>query len=216
MKYIIDNYLDLGEKESEIYFNLESIIRYIYCQIPLDYNKMNEIYKDVQVDYCFDYIRNNYIYGEPKFISNEMEDNKYIYKFKYELKEICFLEEDNNIELIREIHQYLTEKSPKNLILKDIHTIKLINDDGNNEEKGGVRNLDWKLHFWPEYIISSEDDLKLHDLIIAAYKIKSHKFETWFEMFSKINSNDSIIWCFSKNKNKCKEITVVLDFDHGC
>uniref|UniRef100_A0A6G6ADS4 Uncharacterized protein n=1 Tax=Borely moumouvirus TaxID=2712067 RepID=A0A6G6ADS4_9VIRU len=177
---------------------------------------MKELYNDVQVDYCFDYIRDNYIYGEPKFISNEMEDNEYIYKFKNELDEVCFSEEDNNIELVRELHQYLVKEIPNNLILKNIHTIKLINDSGINEEKGGVRDLDWKLHFWPEYIISSEDDLKLHDLIIAAHKIKSHKFETWFEMFSKINSNDSIIWCFSKNKNKCKEITTALKFDHGC
>uniref|UniRef100_A0A6G6ABG9 Uncharacterized protein n=1 Tax=Borely moumouvirus TaxID=2712067 RepID=A0A6G6ABG9_9VIRU len=248
MKYITGNYLDLGKKESEIRYNLKSIIKYIYCQIPLDYDKMKKLYKHVKVDCDYDFKKDDdydylgpdfmpnemqddgcvcefeheldgFYFPGPDFMPNEMQDDEYVYKFKDELDEFYFPEpylgEDINNELIREMHEFLIEKSPKKLILKDIRTIKLIKNKGVNEDRRGVRGLDWKLHFWPEYIISSKRSLKLHDLIVALYKIKSHKFEKWYEMFSRVSYDDFIIFHNSDGKKKWKEITTVLEFDHG-
>ncbi|AGC02436.1 hypothetical protein H012_gp012 [Acanthamoeba polyphaga moumouvirus] len=220
MKYITGNYLDLGKKESEIRYNLKSIIKYIYCQIPLDHDKMKKLYKYVEVDCDYDYKKDDdYDYLGPDFMPNKMQDDEYVYKFKHELNESYFPEphsgEDINNELIREMHEFLIEKSPKKLILKDIRTIKLIKNKGVNKDRRGVRDLDWKLHFWQEYIISSKRSLKLHDLIIAAYKIKSHKFEKWYEMFCRVSYDDFIIFHNSDDKKKWKEITAVLEFDHG-
>ena len=155
MSYITGNSLDLGKKESDIRYNIYSVVLYVYHQIPLECDKMKKLYENIEVDYYYDYYYccdykedddyNNY--NGPKFVSNEMEDDEYIYKFNSELDEDKFPEphvgEKYNNKLIREIHEFLKEKSPKKLILKNIHKIKFINDTGVNEDSRGVRNLDW-------------------------------------------------------------------------
>ena len=223
MNYITGNSLDLGKKESDIRYNLYSILYYVYNQIPLDYDKMKKLYENIEVDCDYDYYDyekedDYYNCNGPKFVSNEMEDDEYVYKFNSKLNGHRFPEpyagEKYNNKLIREIHEFLKEKSPKKLTLKNIHKIKFINDTGVNKDSRGIRDLEWKLHFWPEYTVQSDHSLKLHDLIVAAYKIKSHKFERWFEMFSGLDNEEFYVEYNSLGEKKWKEITTVLNFYH--
>lgn len=65
----------------------------------------------------------------------------------------------------------------------------MINDCGIADHRGGVGELDWKLSFWPEYVVDGENgsNVTFHDLIIAAYKIRSHKFDECSEKFCEID-----------------------------
>uniref|UniRef100_A0A6G6ADR9 Uncharacterized protein n=1 Tax=Borely moumouvirus TaxID=2712067 RepID=A0A6G6ADR9_9VIRU len=205
MKYIVNNFIDLGKKESIIIYNLESIFQYIYQQIPLDYDKMKKIYKHVQVSY-------KKTYHGLELIPNDTEDNIYVYKFNSKLKTLSFelSINDINTDLIKQIHEFISKKSPEKLYLKNIKKIKLINNNDFNKSNEEILELDYRLHFWPEYIIDG-NNLSFHDLIISAYKIKSHKFNVFDEIFLGLDKDNFFI---SLNGNT-KEITVVINFYHN-
>ena len=72
--------------------------------------------------------------------------------------------------------------------------------------------MDWKLHFWDQYIINNNNkSLRIHDLIIAAYKIKSHKFGNWFEDYEGILELD----IYKNALLGKKELVVVIEFYHA-
>jgi hypothetical protein len=74
------------------------------------------------------------------------------------------------------------------LYTDNVKFVALSNHRGDNDDARGIRYLDWKLYYWKEFDVYNESGITLHDLIIAAYKIKSHKFDAWFELFCNINS----------------------------
>ena len=151
MKYIRNNKLFLGTKLSTIKNNLNDIIHYIYYQFSLNYYEMKKIYKHIELEK-----------NELHFENNKIEDNKYIYEFNNYLGH-------NNQKLIDELHNYLILNRTKDLKLNNINKIKLINTTGINENIRHATNLDWKLHYWDEFIINNnKKSIRLHDLIIAA------------------------------------------------
>ena len=212
MKYIRNNKLFLGTKLKIIKSNLQDIIQYIYYQYKLDYNKMDKIYKHIESENDYDCIYDRHKPNNIIFENNPIEDNKYIYKWNS-----YFWFDDNedyykNEKLINELHNYLCTNKLKDLKFNNINKMKLINDCGIYNSIWEIRNLDWKLHFWNEYIINKKSSVRFHDLIIALYKIKSHKFDLWNEYYTGITELD-----ISKNKflsiNK-KELVMVINFDH--
>lgn len=231
-KYINKNRLELNfHNIEEITCKLTSIIKYIYHNLPLDYDEMERLYFDSNSSVDFDFKKDcrsagdrSYI-NRPKFVPN-ISDNKYIYRFvmnltfnKYywneqfnELKE-SNTDPDKNFDycfdLTNEIHEYLKENTAKDLIISGVIGLKLVNTSGINTDSRGIREVDWKLSFWEKYKIYKETDVTLHDLIIAAYKIRSHKFEDWYEMFCELG-NIKI-----KETDNGKMITMFAKFDHG-
>ncbi|AQN67898.1 hypothetical protein [Saudi moumouvirus] len=208
MKYIKENILDLGTTESEIYQNLRTIFHYIYHQIYLDNKRMSNLYKHVKIDYISDSI----------FTPSNIQDGKYFYTIT-KLDESYFLDSefdyDLNTKLLKELGKYLEEKRAKDLILKNIHKLTLINNDGINNDPSGVIDLDWKLYFWEKFIVQKNRELTFHNLIIAAFKIKSHKFDSWYELFCDFKEENLFVSHHSNSKNRWMEITAVVEFDHG-
>lgn len=221
MKYIVDDYLYLGSKENEINNNFTWLMRYLYREFVLDYDKMKKIYGHIESDNNYDDIYNDnnirdILYFEP----NLMDDDKYIYKYENninldnDIDDIVFYEEIKN--LILELQVYLSEKTTKRLRVMGITKLKLVNDFGINKYVGGIRDLDWKLHFWPEYTIVNDNYITLHELIIACFKIKSHKFETYHEYFMKFDEFH-VFSCVKKKdglNTMCKEIIAFVNFNH--
>lgn len=202
MKYIKNDKLYLGSKEQTIKNNLKEIIKYIYYQCPLDYDQMKQIYKYIETD-C-EYDDYDLLYYE--FETNLMQDNKYAYELIKDLDNTY-----KNEELINELHNYLLlTKSPKKLRLNNIRQIQLINNNGINKDSSGIRDLDWKLHFWDEYMINNDDNIRFHDLIIAVHKIKSHKFDNWYELYTNISEFHVLDHGYGKKK----DIIAVIKFDH--
>ena len=207
MKYIKNNKLFLGTKLSTIKNNLDDIIRYIYDQYYLNHNKMVKLYDHIE----FDNNNNNNNYANNIiFKNNPVEDKKYVFLFD-DLLNIDILGDCDykNKKLIIELHNYLILNKSFDLILNNINKVKLINNSGMNKNYYGSTYLDLKLHYWDQYIINNNDkSIRLHDLIIALYKIRSHKFSDSNEQYNEISELDIF-----KNVRK-KELVVVINFNH--
>nr|WBF70441.1 hypothetical protein [Megavirus caiporensis] len=208
MIFIQNNYLQIGLKEKYIKIYLKDIFEYIYQAYELDIEIMHHLYEQIE----------SYNNHTSYFQNNPMNDSEYVYKKKnFNLDNLLqpnhdLFNESSHL-LIQEINTYLLIHSEHDLLIKDFTKILLINNTGPDERKSELYHLDQKLHFWPEYMM--EDKITFHDLIIAAYKIKSHKFETWFEMFAGVLEVhiENHYNPFIKAK---KQLTIVLKFDHGC
>lgn len=205
--YVNRNSLYLGESRKEIKRNMNDILIYIYYQISLDHDEMKKIYENVKVPVNFDDDDDNRIYKDYyryslRFVNHYKRDKKYIYQINAELD----IKKYKNKKLINEIHHFFIKKSPEELYLNNIKYIELLNHCGINDNLGGIKCVDWKLHFWSEYQITSDVVcLSFHDLVIAAYKIKSHKFDNKYEAYHKIQK--MII-----NDNSLK---IIIKFEHN-
>ncbi|AZL89928.1 hypothetical protein QKC54_gp0816 [Megavirus baoshan] len=207
MTFVKNNYLKIGLKEKNIKKYLKDIFEYIYQAYELDIEKMQHLYEHIE---SYD----NHTYY---FQNNSINDSEYVYRKKIIDLDNLFrpnreLFNESSHILIEEINTYLLTHSEHDLIIKDFTKILLINNTGPDERKSKLYYLDQKLHFWPEYIM--EDKITFHDLIIAAYKIKSHKFETWFEMFAGV-LEVHIEKHYNPYIEAKKQLTIVLKYDHG-
>jgi Family of unknown function (DUF5868) len=206
MAYIINNKLNLGNNAEKIQCNLDSLLQYIYKQLPLDYDKMKEIYRNVKVPMDYDYLADEKeIHHYIRFVNNPTEDEKYAYKFDSVFSDTNY----KNKKFINEVHAYLIKKNPKELRLENISEIELLNCQDMNEDARGIRDVDWKLHFWKKFRIANLKCINLDDLIMASYKIRSHKFENWYEMFTSIRD------CQITNSGSSTKLRVAMMFDHG-
>lgn len=178
---------------------MKNIIKYIYEQFSLNYEKMKFHYSgkksllDIDGDICYEF-------GLPNLqFDNSMEkDDEYFYIFdseqKMRLKKNCETE-----RIITILHNYLKEHPASKLKIYSINSedeiepIKILsinNLSGINQDIRGIRDVDWKLYFWNKYKFTIHDDIEsvsFEDLVIACYKIKSHKFDNWYELFININ-----------------------------
>ena len=174
---------------------IAALIDYIYLNFPLDHKKMKPLYEDIKVPISFDsyklffYDKNDYdsdknmkeyYTSSLTFVPYPHEDDKYIYEFKKKLN-LLFLHVSKEEErLVKKIHKYLTECSPRELKIGEYKKLVVYNDTNYiNKSVNGVRCLDWKLHCWKKYIIKRNKGVTLHDLIIALHKIRCHKFQGW-------------------------------------
>lgn len=191
-KYIRDDHMHIGKNMKKIKKNINTILYYIYTCIPLDYRTMTQIYSDTDnLDFECESEYDSGMEWNPTgnaktndFCNNDETDREYYY-----LDDNC-TELDTtygvyNYRLINEIRTYLKNHSTKDLKLKNVAKIKLLNTVGINHNKRGTTPLDWKLHFWPEYAVCRHlhNEISFHDLIVAAYKIRSHKFENLYEHY---------------------------------
>ena len=205
-KYIKHGILNLRKKSDKNLKNdITDILRYIYQQFPLDHKRMKKMYDHVKAPVNFDDDSDSdddYYRWKLKFVTNPKLDDDYIYKF-HDVIDIDYYE---NKTLIDELHNFLKKKKPEKLLLDEFDVIQLSNHKGVNDDARGVKYLDWRLHFWTEYEVDNDPQITFHDLIIGAYKVKSHKFETNYEMFCDVDyihiSVDDIL-------------TMTLRFDHG-
>lgn len=110
-----------------------------------------------------------------------------------------------NVDLISSIHSKLRINSADSIKLKDVTRIVLSNLNGVNNDYRGVRDIDWKLYYWSTFEVNNRRGVNFGDLIIAAFKIRSHKFENWYELFTGVKRAN-----FMQGR-----LTVGIKFDHG-
>lgn len=213
--------------QGQIYINatddvtsiVNDVFQYIYDAYKLDYNAMNKIYKDVEADGSFDDTlddNDSEARWEHNFEPNIRQDDEYVYKSSGEYdgiddweayvgKNKYIVGKYSNLELIGKIHSALNMHSPKKVKIKGVKEFMLLNMSGINNDVRGIRELDWKLYYWSHFFVKNESGISLDDLIVAAFKVKSHKFEGWYEMYCGIDNaliiNDKLV--------------AGITFDHG-
>lgn len=215
MSYIKNNTLSFGSTEDELGRNMGALFSYFYEHIPLDHDAMSELYADRECPISFDDTKNenweiNDFYRDHlEFMFHPEEDDKYIYAIKdvngpFEPNHQYFKMTKTKAFIV-EVHDYLLKNSPEKLILKGVTSVDLFNEAGINTDSRGVRAMDWKLYFWSMFDIERKTGIRLHDLIICAYKIRSHKFENWYELFGDIQSVSL----------EDGELSLIVNYDHG-
>jgi hypothetical protein len=204
---IKNNKLILDYNDESIEKKFGEILRYVYNHFELDHDLMLDYYEDVNAPMDYDYVTDTkdldmYI----NFWSNDKKDEKYIY---FPQKKFDNRWYDDYPDLIKNINNFIDKKTTKFLKLDKVKKIVLINSRGKyrciNNDSRGVRQADWKLHTWHKYEITNNDGITFADLIIACYKIKSHKFENNYELYCGIEKISLV--------NGMLSITV--NFDHG-
>lgn len=206
MKYINKNKLTLGKKSDDIKENLDLLLRYIYHSFRLDHDKMKPLYENVKVPVTYDfneeYDNDYYLNSKLKLHNCSKVDGKYYYIFDEDDYDKEYYE---NSPFIEQLQEYLLKKSPKKLKIGDLINLRVNNIVKPNKDIRGCRYLDWRLHFWDTYEKENLKGITLHDFIIGAFKIKSHKFDNNYEMYLYVTN-------YYINENS---IHINIDFDHG-
>ncbi len=172
-EYISDNKLYLSKNKQK---DFDTIIYYIYERFILDYDAMEKKYSDLikTIDNSKEVFECGNIYAkydlkktESKFINNQI---------------------DLSLDLINELDTYFKLNNPNQLKLVDFNTLIFINPKGTYQDKRGITKLDWLLQFHSKVYIMSERNnvngyIDFLQLIHSLYDIKSHKFDSWYEMF---------------------------------
>ena len=123
---------------------------------------------------------------------------KYILKYKKKWMDNDYYE-PKNIELLKQIFG----TNFKKVLLVGFKSLKLVNRNGINHDHRGSNHCNIYLKFYPNVHITQFTSL--NTLAKSFYKLKSHKWDSWYEMFSDVN--------FMTNINH--DIVVHLNFDHG-
>lgn len=154
--------------------------------------------------YChYDLECNGYEYCE-SHRSNIFNDNSLIYVYNRNINYDDDVEEfDDCNELVKQIYNYLIENDDDDVIIKFKKSIILKNKRGINKDHRGSDHVPIKLPFYSKIELGKTVTLK--NLIDACYKIKSHKFDYWYELYCGVSS-------ITKVENK---LNVYVDFDHG-
>jgi hypothetical protein len=136
-------------------------------------------------------------------ISNKNKNNvKYFY-----IRDINYdCDNDNDNELYQEVKNimdYLEENDDDNIVFNSNYEIVLINPYGINDDHRGSDHTPIVLPFHQNVILGKT--FTLDDLINACYKIKSHKFDYWYELYCGVDK------VYTKDDN----LFISVAFDHG-
>lgn len=196
--------LDYNDDLTSVVF--DGILWYIYNYYDLNHSAMMKYYNHVKAPKDYEYMDGF------QFQPNDKKDSRYFYyrnKHPYdEGHDPSYIDlQDNYPNLIGQIDDFLSKKSTKSLKLCGVNDIVLINgtSDCVNKNCRGIMKADWKLHTWPKFKIFNNNGITFDDLIVACYKIKSHKFENNYEMYVGISSV----------KLNDHRLEIVVDFDHS-
>jgi hypothetical protein len=138
----------------------------------------------------------------PSIIPKNPNNVKYVIEY-----EPCNDNEEEIFEMYEENPEFINMVDTS---IKNLHNIQLIgyknihihNNNGINNDHRGSNHCKIALQYYDDYIISTP--LTAHKLALAYYRIKSHKFDDWYELYCNCN-------CMAENDT----LNVYLNFDHG-
>ena len=128
------------------------------------------------------------------------------YFFRFDNNEIERMNiQKNHAELIRSIFRCLNSKPASDIIITTNYDITLLNRNGINHDHRGSDHTIIELPVYKS--VNLGKIFTLNDFMTAAYKIKSHKFDTYHELFCGISG------MLYNPENK--DLTIIAFFDHG-
>ena len=189
-KYIVDDVLHFTEEDARDEFN--TVIKFVYENIKLDYDKMakenKNLIKGDEYDHEEDY---NWECRGMQYDCDGEHTVKYRYTISEKLDNYEIDDDDKNEyikrKILNELVEYFLDKTKKLDDLKfTFSRIRVDNMRGINEDPRGVRKLDWHLQYNYEVEVLPENNnanITFQQFIDALYDIKSHKFENWYELY---------------------------------
>ena len=174
---------------------VNGLLAYSYENASLDHHKMRK---------RFDYELDDFSGVDRSFCSGE-EDCRYSYVIDENFYEDFFEDRKVDIGTFKQIHEYVLEHGARQVKIGNCKHLILKNQEGINRDRRGIKDLDWILKFYPIYAIERRSCISLHDIIIACYKVKSHKFENNYEL----------IYGASIVEHIGNTLEITMDVEHG-
>lgn len=192
------------------------LFRYIYECYQLDHSMMKKKYEKNIGSKIMDFDDVDHEDTDSKweenrcrdFCSGDQDDIPYVYKKTgepLEPKDYRYLGNLNKFLSMNTTEKNGDMTNTKKIIFDGLHKLNLININGSNSDSRGVRSLDWHMEFHENYLIENPEGINLDQIIIGLFKIKSHKFENWYELYSSIKSM----------RIENGTLLVYVMFDHG-
>ena len=103
------------------------------------------------------------------------------------------------------IHKHARKYGIKSIKLLDVKRIDIECPFGASTDMRGSHILDWKLACHSSYSIERSRNISLWDFATAILKLKSHKFDNWYEAY----------WSFSKCTFEDGVMSLVVYGEHG-
>jgi hypothetical protein len=135
-----------------------------------------------------------------KIVPKHCSDVKYITKRKH--TDDNWIEEEMSTIKKNKMMNILLKYDKKSIVFVGINKYVFINTRGFNEDHRGSTHC--KLYVKMENVVGFKGMITLYDLIHIFYRLKSHKFDKWYEMY-----------CESKVFSDNNSYIIKLNFDHG-
>lgn len=213
-----DSYMiDFTTNTEEIAKYIEILINYIYTFYSLDHKATEPFYKNIKINNrnAFDHRTDSWLddkWRDMEFVTNPKKDHVYFFEMFKDINiEYFSTFEEKHIDFILKIDELL--KKSKNIIFYNFVHFELSNSERNGSgvysELRGIYKLDWKLHYWSNYQVINTNSITLNDIMTTCFKIKSHKFDNWYELYCGIQD----VSC--KKQDRYYSFKASVDFDHG-
>lgn len=177
-------------------------------------NLIELLYQSSEIEFVYVLEKNkDAIYYNDAREEPRVEKRKIHYMIQVDRGEI-----ESNLERMVEDYVYDPEEYPelkvdrvgletlvsdmKNLVFPADYTVTLVNTSGFNRDKRGQDKTAIKLDYHDSFQLQKNT---LKNFLQGLYRIKSHKFDKWYELFSDVKLE------IDGEKN----ITVSVRFDHG-
>jgi hypothetical protein len=149
---------------------------------------------------CADYDKCEIAKYTDRIVPKHFSDVKYITKREH--TDDNWIEEEMNNIKHKKMLNILLKYDKKNIVFVGVKRYIFFNQSGYNNDHRGSTHC--KLYVEMEDIVNFKGMITLYDLIHIFYRLKSHKFNKWYEMY-----------CGSFVINKNNIYAISLTFDHG-
>jgi hypothetical protein len=186
--------------------NFHTLIGYIYERYKLDHNAMAREYTNLIHKNNYDHEDDEETHPSFRYFADGDEDLNFIFTDTGDVDPEDIFK--SNTDLVFDLNNYLKNNDANTLSLSEIITICVYNKSHINRDPRGIRRLDWMMLYHNHYKIEAiSDDIKLSDLRDALYRIKSHKFDMWYELYTSCK--------YKHHDDESRTIILSIKFDHG-
>lgn len=191
------------EKNGKLYLNLsrEPVADTIFKTIAqssslLHVEYHNKKYYEIQCNKDVDEV--NECSFKCKYIPKNNNNVKYIVDVDFDHVDDSEEEDDDRANLIKKMKEY----GKDNIVLRGFDNLYIVCVSGFNIDHRGSTHCAVNLIQHDSLTYSKR--ITIMDATIAYYKVKSHKWDEWYELF-----------CDAKISRRGKDLTISLEFDHG-
>lgn len=213
-----NKYLEIDLSKVNLKKFLQTLLRYVSFATGFHtVTYKNITYKEVENVYVSN---NDFEENDQLHISEDVytptiyphNDNAVIYNLSYDNSAMSNYDEDDMPESIDEINRYIQKYGFKSVKFINFSSIFFINKRGVNHDYRGSNFCKLYLSFYSVFELKNEDSVTFYDIANAFYRIKSHKWDSHYEMYIDC---EVFVTNLIENDKTTSNIVVIMDYDHG-